>query len=77
MRFQKVISSRIKSISYYSLEKVMEVAFVDSVTYQFIKVSEKTHNDFLTAKSKGRFFDGVIKGKYLCRKQDESLKAKL
>lgn len=77
MRFQKVISSRIKSICYYSLEKVLEVAFVDSVTYQFIKVSEKTHNDFLTAKSKGRFFDGVIKGKYLCRKQDESLKAKL
>lgn len=70
MLFQKVISSRVKSISYYLPEKVLEVAFVDSVTYQFIKVSEKTHNDFLAAKSKGRFFDGVIKGKYLCRKQD-------
>lgn len=73
MHFQKVISSRIKSISYYSSEKVLEVAFVDSVAYQFIKVSEKTHNDFLTAKSKGRFYDGVIKGKYLCRKKRLSL----
>jgi len=68
MHFQTVISSKIKSISYYSSEKVLEVAFVDLVTYQFIKVSGKTHNDFLTAKSKGRFFEGVIKGKYLCRK---------
>ncbi|HBC7471551.1 TPA: KTSC domain-containing protein [Klebsiella oxytoca] len=33
-----------------------------------MKVSGKTHNDFLMAKSKGRFFEGVIKGKYLCRK---------
>jgi len=70
MHFQTVISSRITSISYFSLEKVLEVAFVDSLTYQFIKVSEKTHNDFITAKSKGRFFDGVIKGKYLYRKKE-------
>jgi len=70
MHFQTVISSRITSISYFSLEKVLEVAFIDSFTYQFIKVSEKTHNDFITAKSKGRFFDGVIKGKYLCRKKE-------
>jgi len=77
MHFQKVVSSRIKSISYFSSEKVLEVDFVDSVTYQFIKVSEKTHNDFLTAKSKGRFFDGVIKGKYLCRKQNASLNEKV
>ncbi|GAB3415506.1 hypothetical protein WB66_20415 [bacteria symbiont BFo1 of Frankliniella occidentalis] len=70
MHFQTVISSRITSISYFSLEKVLEVAFVDSLSYQFIKVSEKTHNDFITAKSKGRFFDGVIKGKYLCRKKE-------
>lgn len=70
MHFQTVISSRITSISYFSLEKVLEVVFVDSLSYQFIKVSEKTHNDFITAKSKGRFFDGVIKGKYLCRKKE-------
>lgn len=70
MHFQTVISSRITSISYFSLEKVLEVAFVDSLTYQFIKVSEKTHNDFITAKSKVRFFDGVIKGKYFCRKKE-------
>jgi len=70
MHFQTVISSRITSISYFSLEKVLEVAFVDSLSYQSIKVSEKTHNDFITAKSKGRFFDGVIKGKYLCRKKE-------
>jgi hypothetical protein len=68
MHFQKVESSKIKSIGYYPSEKILEIAFVGSGTYQYVKVSGKTYNAFLTAKSKGRFYDGIIKGKYLCRK---------
>lgn len=75
MHFQKVISSRIKSISYFSSEKVLEVAFVDSVTYQFIKVSEKTHNDFLTANPKAVFLKVLLKVNIFAEKLAESLKA--
>ncbi|MDM2956219.1 MULTISPECIES: KTSC domain-containing protein [unclassified Citrobacter] len=68
MYFHEVISSRIKSIGYYPSEKILEIAFIGSGTYQYIRVSKKTYNSFVTAKSKDRFFDGVINSKYLCRK---------
>lgn len=68
MRHQIVMSSKIKSIGYYPSEKILEIAFTNSGTYQYIGASAKIYNTFLEAKSKGRFFDGVIKDKYLCRK---------
>ena len=68
MFFHEVISSRIKSIGYFPSEKILQITFVDSGTYQYVMVSKKTYNAFVTAKSKGRFFDGVINNKYLCRK---------
>lgn len=68
MHFQDVTSSKIKSIGYYPSEKILEIVFIASGTYQYVGVSAKTYNSFLEAKSKGRFFDGVIKDKYLCRK---------
>lgn len=68
MHFQEVTSSKIKSIGYYPSEKILEISFIASGTYQYVGVSAKTHKAFLAAKSKGRFFDGVIRDKYLCRK---------
>ncbi|AMG94307.1 MULTISPECIES: KTSC domain-containing protein [Citrobacter] len=68
MLFQEVVSSKIKSIGYYPSEKILEIVFIASGTYQYVGVSAKTHKAFLEAKSKGRFFGGVIKDKYLCRK---------
>ncbi|HHT8275595.1 TPA: KTSC domain-containing protein [Citrobacter braakii] len=68
MLFQEIESSKIKSIGYYPSEKVLEIMFIASGAYQYVGVSAKTHKAFLEAKSKDRFFGGVIKDKYLCRK---------
>lgn len=68
MRHHKVMSSRIKSITYYPSQKILEIEFIEHGTYQYVDVPERVFDTFLAAKSKGRFFDGVIKDKYLCRK---------
>lgn len=68
MRHHEVRSSRIKSICYYPTQKILEIEFVELGTYQYVGVPVRIYNTFLTVKSKGRFFDGVIKDKYLCRK---------
>ena len=68
MFHQIVKSSKIKSIGYFPSEKILEIEFIKYGTYQYVSVSAKTYNAFLKAKSKVRFFDGVIKDKYLCRK---------
>ncbi len=68
MQRNEVISSRIKSIGYSSETKVLEIEFFQLGIYQYVDVPPHTYQTFLSVKSKGRFFDGVIKDKYLCRK---------
>lgn len=68
MQRNEVISSRIKSIGYNDEKKILEIEFFELGIYQYVGVPLKTYQTFLSVKSKGRFFDGVIKDKYLCRK---------
>ncbi|EMF6669800.1 KTSC domain-containing protein [Serratia marcescens] len=68
MHRQSVNSSRVKSIGYDKQRKVLEIEFFELGIYQYIDVPVRIYETFLTVKSKGRFFDGVIKDKYLCRK---------
>lgn len=68
MQRQDVSSSRIKSIGYDVKQKTLEIEFFGLDIYQYVGVPPKTYETFLTVKSKGRFFDGVIKDKFLCRK---------
>ncbi|MFV0261432.1 MAG: KTSC domain-containing protein [Kluyvera sp.] len=68
MQRQNVSSSRIQSIGYDAKQKILEIEFFGSGIYQYVGVSPKTYETFLSVKSKGRFFDGVIKDKFLCRK---------
>lgn len=68
MQRNDVISSRIKSIGYDTKDKILEIEFFKLGIYQYVGVPQKTYTTFLSVKSKGRFFDGVIKDKYLCRK---------
>lgn len=69
---QSVSSSRIHSIGYDPEKRVLEIQFHKKGTYQYIDVPERIYKDFIstTVLSKGRFFDGVIKDKFLCRKMD-------
>ncbi|MEX3021026.1 KTSC domain-containing protein [Kluyvera sp. STS39-E] len=68
MQRQDVLSSRIKSIGYDEKHKLLEIEFFTLGIYQYVGVPLKTYATFLSVKSKGRFFDGVIKDKFLCRK---------
>lgn len=68
MNRQFVNSSRVKSIGYDKQSKVLEIEFYELGIYQYIDVPLRIYETFLTVKSKGRFFDGVIKDKYLCKK---------
>lgn len=67
---QSVSSSRIHSVGYDREKRTLEIQFHDQGIYQYIEVPERIYKDFISAAvlSKGRFFDGVIKGKFLCRK---------
>lgn len=67
---QSVTSSRIHSIGYDPRKRILEIAFHNGEIHQYLGVPEVTYKKFISAAvvSKGRFFDGVIKGKYLCRK---------
>ncbi|EHD22061.1 MULTISPECIES: KTSC domain-containing protein [Brenneria] len=70
MQRQFVSSSRIRSIGYDPEKRILEIEFHNKDIYQYISVPERIYGKFISEAvvSKGRFFDGVIKNKYLCRK---------
>ena len=57
MQRQKMISSKIKFVGYYPLEKILEIGFVNSSTFQYVGVPQSIYNSFLAVQSKGRFFN--------------------
>ncbi|AJI96435.1 KTSC domain-containing protein [Yersinia ruckeri] len=68
MQRQPVSSSRIHSIGYDPETHVLEIQFCGNDIYQYVNVPARIYHDFISVVSKGRFFDGVIKDKFLCRK---------
>lgn len=68
MLHHPVKSSRIASLGYDRRSRTLEVRFHDKTLYQYRGVPEHVYDVFLTVVSKGRFYDGVIKGKYPERK---------
>ncbi|AJJ09514.1 KTSC domain protein [Yersinia rohdei] len=68
MQRQPVTSSRILSIGYDPENRMLEIQFREQGIYQYLGVPERVHQNFMSVVSKGRFFDGVVKGKFLCRK---------
>ncbi|MGY5367952.1 KTSC domain-containing protein [Enterobacter oligotrophicus] len=59
-----VKSSRIASIAYDEQSATLEVRFRDRTTLQYQRVPARIFSDFLSVVSKGRFYDGVVKGKF-------------
>ncbi|WP_142502035.1 KTSC domain-containing protein [Klebsiella sp. 2680] len=69
MHHHPVKSSRITSIAYDDASGTLEIRFRDNKTLQYIGVPPRIYLDFLQVVSKGRFYDGVIKGKYIERRR--------
>ena len=65
---QMVLSREIEWIGYEHTKKMLQVEFIAGSIYQYQNVPEKVYQDFLSALSHGRFFEGEIKGKYPYRK---------
>ncbi|MBG6245012.1 KTSC domain-containing protein [Candidatus Symbiopectobacterium sp. 'North America'] len=63
-----VTSSRIRAIGYDLDKRILEIAFHNGEIYQYLDVPERIYKKYISdaVVSKGRFFDGVIKGKFLC-----------
>jgi len=59
-----VRSSRIASIGYDERSATLEIRFLDRRTLRYQQVPVRIYNDFLQVVSKGRFYDGVVKGKF-------------
>lgn len=68
MRCEYVKSSGIKSIGYDPAEKVLEVEFLTGHVYQYFKVPKKIYLAFISADSKGRYFDYSIRDYYAFKK---------
>ena len=64
MHYHSVTSSRIACVGYEHRTGILEVRFHNKTIYQYQGVPERVFTLFLTVVSKGRFYDGVIKGKY-------------
>ncbi|HFZ8993370.1 TPA: KTSC domain-containing protein [Citrobacter freundii] len=65
MNHHSVKSSRIASIAYDEKASILEIDFYQTGKVQYRGVPARIFRDFLSVVSKGRFYDGVIKGKYV------------
>ncbi|MDY1035866.1 KTSC domain-containing protein [Lelliottia sp. CFBP8978] len=54
----------VTSIAYDEHSATLEIRFLDRKTLQYQRVPARIYNDFLQVVSKGRFYDGVVKGKF-------------
>jgi hypothetical protein len=59
-----VKSSRIASVAYDKRTATLEIRFNDRSMLQYQGVPTRIYNDFLQVVSKGRYYDGVVKGKF-------------
>lgn len=64
MRRKAVSSSSIASIGYNARTETLEVEFVTGRVYSYRGVEKQTYEAFMTAPSKGTFFNEGIRGAY-------------
>jgi hypothetical protein len=60
-------SSFIQLVFYSDFNKELEIKLKNGKTYSYIDVPLKTFKAFMKARSKGTFFNDIIKPKYLAK----------
>lgn len=68
MQRQEVKSSNIKSMGYDSLNKILEIEFLNRTLYQYKNVPQEVYEKLMAAKSHGAFLTHFIKGYYLYKR---------
>ena len=59
-----VRSSNIKAIGFDGATLILEVEFKTGSIYQYLGVAQTTYDRFLSAPSKGRFFDNNVRERF-------------
>ena len=62
MKRRRVKSSLVASVGYSSTSETLEIEFTSGTVYQYFEVPLGTYRAFLTAESKGAFFNDEVKG---------------
>jgi hypothetical protein len=57
----KVASSSIDSLAYSGANRILEVAFVGGALYRYFEVPDQTFREFLSAPSKGVYFNATVR----------------
>jgi hypothetical protein len=65
MRRIHVESSSIASVGCDAAEVTLEVEFVTGRVYRYVGVPAHIHDAFLTAPSKGQFFNAFVRDRYV------------
>jgi hypothetical protein len=68
MQRQKIKSSTFLSVGYEKKNKIFEAEFTSNEVYQYLNVSQKIYNNFMSSNSKGRYFNKYIKDVFTCNK---------
>lgn len=59
-----VSSSTLSSVGYDPAFRTLEVQFKNRSVYQYVNVPDSVHQGLMSAPSKGRYLDRVVKGVY-------------
>lgn len=59
-----VESTTLSTVTYDSDHEVLEVEFCDRSVYRYFGIPNKVHGAFMTAASKGRYFNRNIRGRF-------------
>lgn len=71
MEMQEIKSSNIKAAGYDVDTGLMRVRFGNGTEYDY-PVKQEVFNEFIGAKSQGKYFHAIIKGKYTGTKVEET-----
>jgi len=61
---RRVDSSAIAKVGYSKRHHILEIEFANGAVYRYLDVPSSVYRDLISAKSKARFYDFNIKGKY-------------
>ncbi len=71
MEMTEVKSSNIKAAGFDSQARVIRVRFSNGTEYDYHNATQGTFDDFLAAKSQGKYFHQHIKGKLTSTKVEK------
>jgi hypothetical protein len=73
---EPVHSTAIGKVGYSKRRHVLEIEFVNGAIYRYLDVPFSVYRDLISAKSKARFYDFNIKGKYRSARVQPRIKDK-